>query len=333
MRFLKSFFKFILVLSFSIFVFFLVFSYRPNPEEIKYGVSFSKYRAEELGLDYRQLFISILDDLGVRRFRLSAHWPMVEPEKDRYSFEALDFQINEAKKRDASVILGVGRRLPSWPECHVPDWAKDLSWDEQKKEILEVIEKVVLRYKDEPNIIYWQVENEPFLSVFAKDHCGELDVDFLEEEIDLVKNLDPGRKILVTDSGNLGLWSGAWRRGDVFGTSVYMYLWNPELGQIKSIYLPSFYKAKTNLMRVMFGNKRSLLIELSLEPWLIEPITQAPLDIQIQRMDSQKFNEIIEFAEKTGFDEQYLWGVEWWYWMRDKGYDDFWQNGREIFSK
>lgn len=333
MKFLVKVLKVVLVLFFSSFVFFLIFSYRPNPENIKYGVSFSKYRAEELGLDYKTAFISIMDDLGVRKLRLSAHWPMVEPEKDRYSFEALDFQISEAKKRNATIILGVGRRLPSWPECHIPDWARDLSWEEQKKEILEIIERVVLRYKDEPHILYWQVENEPFLSVFAKDHCGDLDKIFLEEEIALVKKLDPNRKVLVTDSGNLGLWSGAWKRGDVFGTSVYMYLWNPELGQIRSIYLPSFYKAKTNLMKVILGDKRSLLIELSLEPWLIEPITQAPLDVQLQRMSPEKFDEIIEFAEKTGFDEQYLWGVEWWYWMKQKGNDEFWQKGREIFSR
>ncbi len=333
MRFLKTFLKVSLTLFFTLLAFFLVFSYRPNPEKINYGVSFSKYRAEELGLNYRAVFISILDELNVKKFRLSAHWPMVEPSRDSYDFSALDFQISEAEKRGAEIILSVGRRLPSWPECHIPDWAKPLSWEEQKTQILEVIEEVVMRYKDRSNIKYWQVENEPFLSVFAKDHCGDLDKDFLDEEIALVKKLDPSRKILVTDSGNLGLWFQAWKRGDLFGTSVYMYLWNPELGQIRSVYLPSFYKAKTNLMRVMFGDKESLLIELSLEPWLIEPITTAPISVQLERMNSEKFDEIINFAEKTGFDEQYLWGVEWWYWMKEKGYEDFWHKGREIFSK
>ena len=49
------------------------------------------------------------------------------------------------------------------------------------------MEQVIKRYKDNPAIVYWQVENEPFLEVFAFDHCGELDTDFLDQEIALVK--------------------------------------------------------------------------------------------------------------------------------------------------
>ena len=37
----------------------------------------------------------------------------------------------------ADVIFGVGRRLPRWPECHVPGWAIDMSWEDQKSEIKE----------------------------------------------------------------------------------------------------------------------------------------------------------------------------------------------------
>jgi len=27
---------------------------------------------------------------------------------------------------------------------------------------------------------------------------------------------------------------------------------------------------------------------------------------------------------KTNFDEQYLWGVEWWYYLREKGHPEIW---------
>lgn len=92
-----------------------------------------------------------------------------------------------------------------------------------KVEIREYITAVVTRYKDSPAITHWQVENEPYLSLFAYEHCGELDESFLEEEIALVKSLDPTRPVLVTDSGNLGTWRGAYAHGDSFGTSVYVY--------------------------------------------------------------------------------------------------------------
>jgi hypothetical protein len=313
-------------------LFFLVLSFRTIPKSISYGVSFSKFHSDELGLPYRTVLLSLLDDLNVRRFRLSAHWPMIEPEKGKYNFNDLDFQLEETHKRDAKVVLALGRRLPGWPECHDPDWAKGLSWDEKKKEILSYLETVVNHYKQYDNIEYWQVENEPFLSVFAQEQCGTLDKAFLKEEIALVKKLDPSRPVLVTDSGNLGLWKDAWRVGDAFGTSVYMYLWNPTLGQVRSIYLPSFYRTKTTLMEMFLGKKKSFLIELSLEPWLLEPIAKAPLETQIARMDTAKFDEIISFAKKTGFDTQYLWGAEWWYSMKERGHGEYWERAKQIFN-
>ncbi len=308
-------------------------SFRSIPETISYGLSFSKYRSDELELPYKEVLIALLDDLKVRRFRLAAHWPMIEKEKDIWSFEDLDYQLDEIEKRGGKVVLAVGRRLPSWPECHEPNWAKDMSWEDRKEEIRSLISETVNRYKDREVIEYWQVENEPFLSVFAYDHCGDLDREFLEEEVLLVKSLDPDRDILVTDSGNLGLWYKAWNTGDIFGTSVYMYLWNPTVGQIKSVYSPAFYRVKTGLMEIFFGKKESFLIELSLEPWLLEPIVKAPTELLLERMSIPKFDEIISFAKKTGFQRQYLWGGEWWYFMKEKGYEDFWNRGREIFAK
>ena len=100
-----------------------VFSFNFSPtEDFKYGVSFSRFHTDELGLDWKEVYLAILDDLAVRHFRFSAHWPLTEPEEGKYNFEELDFQMKEAEKRDASVILAVGRRLPGWPECHEPKW-------------------------------------------------------------------------------------------------------------------------------------------------------------------------------------------------------------------
>lgn len=307
-------------------------SRKADPDRIFYGVTFSKPYAEYLGISPRETFISILDDLQVRKFRLVAYWSEVESQKGVYRFDDLDFQIREAEKRGAEVVLSIGRRLPRWPECHIPSWAAKESWDEQKKDILLYLTKTVEHYKNSSAIKYWQVENEPYLFVYAKENCGDVDREFIAEEVALVKKLDGKRPVMVTDSGNLGLWFPAWRVGDVFGTSVYMYLWNPQLGEIRSFYQPYFYKAKANLMNLFFGGKKSVLIELSLEPWLLEPIISVPLQTQIDRMDISKFHEVLEFARGTGFDEQYLWGVEWWYYMKQHGHPEYLDEARKIFQ-
>lgn len=311
----------------------LYISYKPVPSHITYGVSYNTIYARELGLDSRETFIAILDDLKVRHFRLAAHWTMVEPKKDTYDWSENDFQLAEARKRGADVIFGVGRRLPRWPECHVPDWAKTLPWEDQKKEIRQYITDTVTRYKDDPTIIYWQVENEPYLGVFATEHCNALDEEFLKEEIALVRSLDATRPILVTDSGNLGTWRGAYSAGDAFGTSVYVYFWNPQLGQFRTVLPAIAYRVKEGVMRVLYGEKPTFLIELAAEPWLLEPVTNVPIEVQYGRMDVAKFEEILEYAKDTRYDTQYLWGAEWWYWLQKKGHNEMWEKGREVFMR
>lgn len=324
----------VLLIAISIFsILYFALSFYTKPEKINYGVSFSAQYARELGLDWKDTYIQILDDLKVKKLRLVAYWPVVEPNNDQFDFSEIDFQLNEASKRDAKVILAVGRRLPRWPECHIPSWAEKMTWDEEKEQIKEYLRKIVEKYKNDPTISYWQVENEPYLKYFAEEQCGKLDEDFLHEEIALVKSIDKDTPILVTDSGNIGLWKGAYTSGDSFGTSVYIYLWNPELGKLKSWLPPSFYRVKANLMKVFYGNKDIKLIELSIEPWLTQPIKDTTLDIQLDRMSIEKFIEIINFAKDTRFEEQYLWGAEWWYWLKVKhGNSSFWNTARDVFG-
>jgi hypothetical protein len=306
---------------------------KPIPERITYGMSFNVPYALELGLDPLLTLDALIEDLGVRHFRIAAHWTLLEPEKNVYDFSYMDGELSRIEKAGGTAIVGVGRRLPRWPECHIPDWAEQLSWEDQKKELREYITDVVNRYKNSPALTYWQVENEPYLTLFAPEYCGDtLDEAFLREEIALVRELDPSHPILVTDSGNLGTWSGAYQNGDAFGTSVYVYFWNPDLGQFRTVLPPWFYRAKDKLVKLVYGEKPTFLIELSLEPWLVESVTKVPLETQFTRMNPEKMDEILSYAKKTRYDTQYLWGGEWWYWLKEQENDSYWKYGKTIFS-
>jgi len=310
-------------------------SFKKVPVEFTYGVSFSKFHSDELQLDWKKVYLALLDDLKVRNFRLSAHWPSTEPEDGRFNFSELDFQMQEAQKRGASVILAVGRRLPGWPECHVPDWAQKLDSETRDQKLLQYIETTVERYKDFGNIKYWQVENEPYFTAFSRSDCGDLDESFLKKEIALVRQLDPQHPILLTDSGEWGTWYKPYKIGDAFGTSMYLYVYFKQGGISKPIrypLIPAFYRIKQNIIQTIFGKKPSLVIELSAEPWLLQPIVETPLDLQLERMGVDKFNETINFAQETGFDTFYFWGAEWWYWMKEKqNHPEFWERARELF--
>ncbi len=198
--------------------------------------------------------------------------------------------------------------------------------------MLEYIEKTVNRYKNYTNITYWQVENEAFFTIYAKDWCKPFDEAFFQKEISLVKKLDPSHPILVTDSGELGAWWGARKSGDVFGSSLYIYAWNKTFGGFRYPITPGFYRARQNFTDLLFGKKKMILSELGLEPWLLTPIKDASIDTQLSRMDIGKFNTLVDFAKKTGFGEQYLWGVEWWYYMKDHSHPEFWNKVGKIFE-
>jgi len=75
------------------------------------------------------------------------------------------------------------------------------------------------------------------------------------------------------------------------------------------------------------------LIELSAEPWLVEPVTAVPIDVQFTRMNLQTFEDILSYAEATRFETQYLWGAEWWYWLSLQGHPEMWERGRQLFLK
>jgi len=303
----------------------------PLPEHITYGMSFSVPYARELGLDWEEAYRAILDDLGVRHLRLAAYWPMVEPEEGVWQFSELDTQVRLAEERGASVILAIGRRLPRWPECHVPGWVAHYPEAERQAALQSYLTAVVERYRESPALLSWQVENEPFLTVYAREQCGALDAKALDEELAFVRKLDPIHPVLVTDSGNLGLWYGAYRRGDRFGTSVYVYLWNEATGAFRTFLPPEMYVVKRALMQLLFGRKDALLIELSGEPWLSTPIATTDLTLQLERMNAERFTEVVAYARRTRFGTQYLWGAEWWYWLKERGRPELWDHARPLY--
>ena len=293
-----------------------------------WGVTFSAQYAKYFDLDWRKTYTDILDDLKVRAFRIPAYWEDIEPERGRYRFDDLDWQLLEAKKREAFVILAVGRKLPRWPECHMPEWARKLSAKELDAAELQYLKKVVNRYKSYSSVKYWQIENEPFFPY--GEGCREIKRETLKQNIALVKSLD-SRPIVITDSGELSSWVGTASVADILGISMYRVSWNKLFGYLFYPVFPAFYSERANLIKYLVSDV--IVTELQVEPWAPTDIKYLPMEEQYRSMNLAKFRDNIDFARRTGFKEVYLWGVEWWYWLKVRGNDTFWEESKKLFTE
>ncbi len=296
---------------------------------IIWGVNFSQKHSRDLGLNWRENYLALLDDLNVKHLRVVAHWDLIEPEQGEYFFEDLDWQIETAEEKGAKLLLAIGMKTPRWPECHIPEWAKNLSKEEQQEEILEMLEKIVLRYRDRVSVNFWQVENEPF---FPFGECPWIDKEFLKKEINLVKLLDPDRPIIITDSGEFSFWVTAANLGDVVGTTLHRKAWFKEFKTYISYpFRPIYYWRKTQIIKKFYG-KEVINVELQAEPWCPVLLYDCLIGEQEKTMNLEQFQKNIEFAKKTGLDTFYLWGGEWWYWMKEKhNKPEIWQEAKKLF--
>lgn len=297
-------------------------------EEAKLGVTFSSRYATDIGLDSRETYRSILEDLNVKKVRLPVYWDLVEKTPGEYDFSEVDWQLEESARKNVEVILVVGQKVPRWPECAIPSWAEND--DVKRKEaLLKFIKISVERYKSRPEIKYWQVENEPFLPFGV---CPKLDVNLLDSEIALTRRIDPMRPVIVTDSGELSLWVRAAKRADIFGTTMYRTIWKKEIGYFTYPIGPRFFQFKHWLNKVFASQDKAIVIELQAEPWISGYTTNEPLEEQFKSMDVKKLRDNVRFARQVGFPEIYLWGVEWWYWLKvEKNHPELWEVARELF--
>lgn len=297
------------------------------------GFTFSDVYAErELGLDPKETLRAMLDDLRPQIVRFSAYWDDVERTPGVFDFSALDAQMAEAAVRNIPVILAVGYRTPRWPECHIPDWAGDLSANDFHSALFRYLETTVLRYKDYPILALWQVENEPLLGVFGR--CPAPDRTLLKTEVVFVKSKDPGREIMTTGSGELSLWLRTAGIGDQFGTTLYRHIWNKDIGAFTHVFPPAWYTFRAWVAERFLGTNRVMVAELQAEPWGEgKPLPEMSLEDQVKHFGTDELLHIAAFAQRTGLSPILFWGPEWWYWRKLHGDPSFWEAGKEIFAR
>jgi hypothetical protein len=317
---------------------FLWFHTSEADNNITWGVNFSESQAEYLGLDAKETYSAIIHDLGAKHIKLHINWNATEVAQNVYDFSSLDYQVKEAEKNDVKLILVMGMKTGRWPECHMPTWFENVPEAERRGEILRYMRTLTYRYKDSKAVEYWQVENEPFLEFgTCPDWYYEYDTELVADEIAVIRELDPTRKIIVSESGELSDWTTAAELADIVGVTMYRSTYNETeetFGVNPYTFLtPQFYSAKAAYIQHAY-NKPVISIELQAEPWTAKPLKESKLSIQAQSMNSELFKENVVFARQAGLGTYYFWGAEWWYWMKTtNGQPEIWNEAAQLFAE
>jgi len=290
--------------------------------DVIYGTSFNPEYAAYLGLDPKAVYMTILDDWKFKYIRLPAQWDLIEKVQGKKDFSDLDWMMGEAEKRGVKIILAVGQKTPRWPECHIPDWAAKLPDAEYKASLSDYISSVIGRYKNNPALEIWQVENEAFLPFGGG--CRNFTQNDLKNELSLVKSTDAAHPTMTTDAGELSLWWRTANKADLFGFSVYRVVWSQYTGYWSYDWLLPPMGFNTRLWMDGRSISTAYVTELQAEPWIPSGVlTSTPVNEQFKSMDINRLKGNIAFASEIGVSRAYLWGAEWWYWLEKQGNKSF----------
>lgn len=323
-----------LLLFFLLFYILKIYKHYPRKIDLQYkkdffGITYSKKYAQEIGLDWKNAYLDILEELNVKQVRIPVYWDEIEKSPGVFDFSDYEFLIEEGEKRDVKFILNFGMRVARWPECHFPSW---LDW--QNKEYLQektinMIVATIENFKNYKSISYWQLENEPLLNSFGV--CPDGDYEFLKKELEIVKKMDK-RPVIISSTGELSFWKKEVEIADIFGTTMYRVVHNPIFGYIRYPYPSSFYQFKAKILKIK--PEKVFIVELQAEPWIPkEDIFNINNKNYQKSFNINQFKANAQFAINSGFKKAYLWGVEWWYFKHKLGGNsDYWNFSKTLFK-
>ncbi len=311
------------------------YTFRHKDRPLVIGATFIPDYARYFNLDPKETMQAMIDDLGIKRFRLVSYWKNHEPADDKYDFTELDWQFDMVEKAGGEVSLTLGLRQPRWPECHGPAWAMEKPIEQWSKDLNEYMGAVIDRYKDRDVLVEYQLENEYFLSVFGD--CPDHSRERLVDEFNYVKAKDPTRPLIVSRSNNATpSWPVGEPRADIVAASIYKRVWDKTVTNryFEYPYPAWFYGFLAGATELTTG-RDTIIHELQTEAWLPEgySMVDAPISELYKSFNPERVKDRINYGVATGIRTIDIWGVEWWYQMKTKrNAPEIWDNAKETLE-
>ena len=282
----------------------------------RYGVSFSVKQCRKFGIEPEATLHWLINEMGFRRFRLMSYWDEIERNQGTFNFAELDRQIQHVIDADGVITLSIGVKQPRWPEYHWPEWAWNLPRQYRDQALMTFVETVVNRYKGNPRILTWHLENEALLTGFG-EHI-DIDRKRLRKEYELVKKLDPKRPLILSTSAAWGI-PIIGPIPDVSAFSYYLIRWK-DTKYTTTFHFAWIHRWRAHIIKLLW-RKPSFIHELQMEPWGPKDIWEMEPDQQDASMGRAQMAKNFKHGKATKLYPLDLWGGEWWY-QRAHVYND-----------
>lgn len=318
--------------------------------EPAWGANFSCKRVQFFGQDCRATLASVLDDLGVRSLRLSVHWSDVEGAPGEYDWSAIDWQLREIGERGGRATVSIGMKAQRFPEFWLPTWlrlqaqipADDFPEDHPlvQQYLFPYLQAAAQHLAADPVVEAIQVENEPFVHYQGHANGWRIRKEFLAREIATVRAGTGGAEPIVVNHASWlrrdGTWKWAVRNADVLAQSVYT---KRQRGPWKWLYIfpyrigPFTPDLPEQARAARRDGKQLWIAELQAEPYERPDVDVRRIPAWEARSFSPRWLERnLDLARRSGATRVYLWGVEWWAYLRDqRGDPRLWQEGQTLF--
>jgi len=320
------------------------------------GFSFRPRQVAAYGLDGQ----ATLDALLAYPFdtvRLPAYWNHIEPSAGHFDTGDLDRQLESIEQAGKQVILSVGAvKNFGYPEFFVPDHQLERPLQEGSlvrpsthaallAGATSFIRRIVERYRAHTAIVAWQLEHEA-VDPLGVEHSWRLGVDFVQHELDVLRDADPSRPVLMNGflpTSSVVRVSQWWRTrdqrdslavasrlADIVGIDYY-----PRHGLLavgpRTLYLVGGRLPwQSALTKAFFDELRSrgrrwMVSEGQAEPWEVVTLPPNPerrVMFSCRPEDAiQNYNQAMQWADPEAPMYAYLfWGADYWV-LRDRSGD------------
>lgn len=308
---------------------------------MKIGTTFSYRECQFLKIDPWSTLKAIAR-LGLNPIRIGTYWQDLQPKKKQYDFCLLDKQIKILSGLKTDIILELGMKAPRWPEYYLPSWLskEDINSQKVQDNLLFFIEKVIKKYKDNPQIKWINVENEP-LNYSGPDE-KRISFKTLKQEVDLVRCLT-SKPIILNTWLEMHPRKRFFRKlikreralhyclkyGDILGISVY-----PQFPGQSALEEKHWWFLKRIRKKAKKRKKNVWVTEMQAEPW--EQSDDLKNFRDSMGNSSCVPNDIISYFNKLkqmDFETILLWGAEFWYRCRREKNHHWWQAIKKLIKE